>query len=356
MRGGKASRAAQQPAGVAGHDGRHRQPGAVWLFTAMLTAAVLAIWFGAASHLSAPPAPGELAWPIFAVVFAASDIMVIRFEFREESHCLTLGDIPLLVGLVFIEPTALVLSALLGFAASICLHGRQVPVKACFNLAVRALSIVTALVCYHAVLGGASAISLRGWLATLVAAFTVHVISGLSVLVVIALSVGKPQRSTIAPLFATSATVATIDAALGMVAISVLWANTFGLLLVIGVGVVFGIGYRAHSTLRRRHNDLEQLYRFSRALAELVDADDVVAQVLTEARALLRCEVAELTMPIPRGVLCHSLGTDGQVQQTLQDGARRGPTAGGPLRPRHPHLGGAPRRRALAGPGHPRLS
>jgi diguanylate cyclase (GGDEF)-like protein len=304
-------------------DGRRsgrRQPWAIWGFTAALVAAVLGIWFGVASHLSAPWAPGRLAWPIVAAGFAASDVMVIRFEFREEAHSLTLGDIPLLVGLVFTQPHELMLSALLGFAIGMSLHRRQAPVKAVFNLAVRALTVVVALVCYHAVLGGASAISLRGWLAILIATFTVHVISGASVLAVIALSVGKPQRGTTGPLLATSAMVATINAALGMMAISVLWANTLGVLLVVGVGAVFGIGYRAHTTLRRRHNDLEQLYRFSRALAELVDADDVVAQVLTEARALLRCEIAELTMPIPRGVLCHTLDGDGEVRQTLQSG------------------------------------
>jgi diguanylate cyclase (GGDEF)-like protein len=307
----------------AGTDARRagrRQPWAIWGFTAALVAAVVGIWFGAADHLSAPASPTQLPWLLLAAGFAAADVMVIRFEFREEAHSLTLGDIPLLVGLVFTQPNGLMLAAVVGFAASIPLHRRQAPVKAVFNLAVRALTVVVALVCYHGVLGGASAISLRGWLAILVATLTVHLISGAGVLAVIALSVGRPQRGTIAPLLATSAVVATINAALGVVAISVLWANSLGLLLFVGIGAVFGVGYRAHTTLRRRHNDLEQLYRFSRALAELVEADDVVAQVLTEAKALLRCEVAELSMPIPRGVLCHALGPDGQVGQSLQPG------------------------------------
>jgi diguanylate cyclase (GGDEF)-like protein len=298
---------------------RH-QPWAIWALIGGLIAATVGIWFGGADQLRAPSAPTQLPWLLLAAGFAASDVMVIRFEFREEAHSLTLGDIPLLVGLVFTQPNWLMLSAILGFAIGMPLHRRQAPVKAVFNLALRALTVVVALVCYHAVLDGASAISLRGWVAILVATLTVHIISGLGVLVVIALSVGRPQRGAIGPLLATSAVVATINAALGVVAISVLWANLLGLLLFVGIGVVVGMGYRAHTTLRRRHNDLEQLYRFSRALAELVEADDVVAQVLTEARALLRCEVAELTMPIPRGVLCHALGPDGEVNQTLQPG------------------------------------
>jgi diguanylate cyclase (GGDEF)-like protein len=300
--------------------GTRHQPWAIWALIGGLIAATIGIWFGGANQLSAPSAPTQLPWLLLAAGFAASDVMVIRFEFREEAHSLTLGDIPLLVGLVFTQPNWLLVSAILGFAIGVPLHRRQAPVKAVFNLALRALTVVVALVCYHAVLDGASAISLRGWVAILVATLTVHLISGLGVLVVIALSVGRPQRGAIGPLLATSAVVATINAALGVVAISVLWANLLGLLLFVGIGVVVGMGYRAHTTLRRRHNDLEQLYRFSRALAELVEADDVVAQVLTEARALLRCEVAELTMPIPRGVLCHALGPDGDVNQTLQPG------------------------------------
>ena len=57
-------------------------------------------------------------WLLLAAGFAASDVMVIRFEFREDAHSLTLGDIPLLVGLVFIHPDRLLLAVVVGFVVA----------------------------------------------------------------------------------------------------------------------------------------------------------------------------------------------------------------------------------------------
>jgi diguanylate cyclase (GGDEF)-like protein len=292
----------------------------VWGLIAALVTVAAGIWFGAADHLRAPPGTTTLPWWLLAVGFAASDVMVIRFEFREEAHSLTLGDIPLLVGLVFAHPDRLMFAVVLGFVVARSFVRRQAPAKTIFNIVVPTVAALVALVAYHGVLGTAHPDSLRGWLAILAATTTVHLLSGACVLVVIALSVGRPQRGTFTPLLITTAVVTAINAALGIVAILVISSNPLGLLLFVGIGVVFGIGYREHTTLRRRHSELDQLYHFSRALAELVEADDVVAKVLTEAKDLLRCEVVELTMPIPRGVLRHSLGSDGQVTQTLESG------------------------------------
>ncbi len=302
------------------------QPGArriswsVWGFTAALIAAAVAIWFGRVNHIPVTAARSTLPWLLVAAGFAASDRMAIKFEFREDSHSLTLGDIPLLLGLVFLHPDRLVLAVIVGFVVAMSLYGRQEPVKAIFNVAVPTLTALVALVCFHAVIGHSRADSMRGWLAILAATTTVHLLSGACVLVAMILIKRPPAGRELTPLLVTTALVTAINAALGIVAILVISANAWGVLLVIGIGVVFGIGYREHTTLRRRHRELDQLYRFSQALAELVEADDVVAKVLTEAKDLLNCEIVELSMPIPRGVLCHALDSNGEVVQTLQSG------------------------------------
>lgn len=302
------------------------QPGArrvswsVWGFTAALIAAAVAIWFGVADHSSVPMARSTLPWLLVAAGFAASDQMVIKFEFREESHSVSLGDIPLLLGLVFIHPDRLMIAVILGYLVAMSLHGRQEPVKAVFNIAVPALTAVVALICYHGVLGHSRPHTIRGWVAILVATATVHLVSFACVLVVMTLRKRGREEGEFIPLIVTTALVTASNAALGIVAILVISANVWGVLLIIGIGILFGIGMREHTTLRRRHRELYQLYGFSQALAELVEADDVVAKVLTEAKQLLHCEIVELSMPIPRGVLCHSLDADGAVIQTLQSG------------------------------------
>ena len=329
----------------------------VWGLIAALVTVAVGIWFGAADHLHAPPGSTTLPWWLLAVGFAASDVMVIRFEFREEAHSLTLGDIPLLVGLVFAQPDRLDasqscwVSSWPGRSSGARRRRRRSSTSWCRRSPLSSPSSPTT-----ASLAPPIPHSLRGWLAILAATTTVHLLSGACVLVVIALSVGRPQRGTFTPLLITTAVVTAINAALGIVAILVISSNPLGLLLFIGIGVVFGIGYREHTTLRRRHSELDQLYHFSRALAELVEADDVVAKVLTEAKDLLRCEVVELTMPIPRGVLRQSLGSDGQVTQTLESGPDTLQTLVDRLNHGIRVLAGRPPRRPVPDRGRPRLS
>ena len=68
-------------------------------FTASLAVTTGVLWSMAVPHLGPPRAPVRLPWPLLAALFAAARILVIQFEFRAESVELTLGEVPLLVGL-----------------------------------------------------------------------------------------------------------------------------------------------------------------------------------------------------------------------------------------------------------------
>jgi diguanylate cyclase (GGDEF)-like protein len=279
----------------------------------VLAIAMVTIWSTAAAHVSAVHVPAHLPWLILAAGFAGTSKMVVRFEFHEHSEGLTFSDVPLLIGLVFVRPEQLLLAALIGTAVANALIERQPIIKQAFNAIVVSLAAGAAVVCYHALLGGSSPVSARGWLAAFITVPVADLIADTSVLAVISLSGAPPKRSTLAPMIGTWGLVAGINAILGMIAVSVIWANPWGLVLFLGLGIVFGAGYRAHSSLRRRHSDLERLYAVSQTLAELVEADDVMQEVLTEAQNLLRCEIAELTLTIPLGVIRHAANQGHQL-------------------------------------------
>src|SRR3954471_9590075 len=81
---------------------------------------------------------------------------------------------------------------------------------------------------------------------------------------------------------------------LGLLAVTSL-STTRGaalLLLVTGVGLL--LGYRAYAALSDRHLSLERLYRFTQAVSNSPEVDEVLGNVLTEARELLRTERAEI--------------------------------------------------------------
>ena len=289
----------------------------VWSLTATLAVTMVVIALVFLGGVGPADPRHHMPWPVLAAGFAVSAAMVVRFEFHGEAEALTFSEVPLLIGLVYATPDRLLLSAVVGCAAGVVLYRRQAPGKAAFNVVVQALETVVAVLCFHAALGHASATSARGLLAALAAASVADFVSEASVLVAITLSVGRPKASTLIPLCEAAVVVALINVTLGFVAVAALKTGWLGLAMFAVIGVVFGLGYRAHASLRRRHDDVERLYRFSRALSGLVEVDEVVTAVLSEAKALLRCECAQISLHVPAGVLRCSLDRDDQSHQIM---------------------------------------
>jgi len=61
----------------------------------------------------------------------------------------------------------------------------------------------------------------------------------------------------------------------------------------LGIAAALRWGYESHNRLVRRNDNLEQVYRFSREVAGLDDADRVIGSVLVEAKRRLQSELAE---------------------------------------------------------------
>jgi diguanylate cyclase (GGDEF)-like protein len=288
-----------------------------------LAVATALAWQALATHVK-PPVPNvSLPWLVVAAGFVAAQLMVVRFEFRNEAHGVGLAEVPMLAGLVFMASNRLLLAAVAGTAVAVV--GRRLPViKACFNITIRCVELIVALVCYHAVLGGASPTSTRGWLAAFVAVVTANLVSGLGVQVVIALASGRPfDRSGLRRLPFVVVGVSTINAGLGLAAVYLLMVNLAGVILLGGIVAVFGIGYRAYNALLQRYGHLEQLYGFSQALVARVETDDVVRAVLSEAKALVRGEVAQLMLYGNDGPMWFTLDRDGELVLLDESGFRR---------------------------------
>jgi diguanylate cyclase (GGDEF)-like protein len=247
---------------------------------------------------------------VVLAVFALAELLLVHFEFRGQSQALTLGEIPLLVGLVFCAPPGL-LAARLG--ASLLVLGlvvRQSRVKLGFNLAMHATKALAALAVYHAALGGASPISARGWAAAFIAAATADLVSHLSIIVVITLTAGLPPRDSVVPLVVTCAVAAATNTSLALLAVVVVWHQVTATWLLVVVAAVYATGYRAHTTIRRRYANLTQLYRFTSAVSGVVVETEVIRAVLRESRDLLGAERAELAVVTGSAVQRYTLVGD----------------------------------------------
>src|SRR4051794_16328720 len=85
----------------------------VWLLngTLVAVAAGLGLWL---ATLPAPPAPVSIPWWLLAVGFAITEVCVVHIHFRRSAHSLTLGEIPLVLGLLFTPPGGVVLAWVVG--------------------------------------------------------------------------------------------------------------------------------------------------------------------------------------------------------------------------------------------------
>jgi diguanylate cyclase (GGDEF)-like protein len=296
-----------------------RQPWPPWIFTILLGIAVGLAWRTVA-HLRAHAAPPwQVPWPVLAAGFAIAGFAALRFEFLGETHVATLSEVPLLIGLVFARTDQLLIAAVLS-SAVVALWRRRALIKVAFNVAARAAETMVAAVCFHAVLGPAAAISARSWLAAFVAVPAANLVSGICVQVAIALSVGRVNWAGLKPVAVVLAGVSVLNVAVGRVAVVALWWDPVAAVPLLGIAVALGVGYRTYGDLRRRHADLERIYRFSRAVSGLVDADQMIYAVLSEAKDLLRSGLAELAMQGRGGMTRYTLSGDGPVVRIVQPG------------------------------------
>jgi diguanylate cyclase (GGDEF)-like protein len=311
--GGTTLKLGERSGGVAG---RHRQPLPTWVFTAILALAVGASW-PTVTHLFVAPAPWHVPWLLLAAGFAAGQVVALRFEFSGEAHVATLSEVPLVIGLVFAGTDRLLFATVVGTAIGVVLR-RQAPIKAAFNLSARTGETIVAALCFHAVLGHHQPISALGWLAVIVAVPAANLLSAICVQVAIALSTGRFNGARLQTLAVLPAVV--LNVVVGRVTVAALWTERSAGVAFLGIAVVLGFGYRVHTGLRRRHRDLEQIYQFSRAVSGLVDADQMINAVLSEAKALLRAGLAELALEVPGGVTRYTLVGDGALVRSVQPG------------------------------------
>ena len=142
---------------------------AMWTLTVVLWAAS-AVWLlGLLPPGALTGRPLTIPWWGLAVGFAATEILVIRLPFGSGEHPMTLSEVPLVVGLVFSTPPALVAGRLVGSAIALAMHRRVPTPRLVSVLGILALQSATAVTIHRAVLGADSPVGIRGTIAVLTA-------------------------------------------------------------------------------------------------------------------------------------------------------------------------------------------
>jgi hypothetical protein len=110
---------------------RHVHP--VWGLNLLLVAAAVALYAGPVHGLGRLAHP-HLPWWSMAIAFAIAGRCVVHLHFRRGAHSFSLGDIPLVFGLIFCSSDAFVVGCLLGISIVMLIDRRLPPVKFVFNI------------------------------------------------------------------------------------------------------------------------------------------------------------------------------------------------------------------------------
>jgi diguanylate cyclase (GGDEF)-like protein len=122
------------------------------------------------------------------------------------------------------------------------------------------------------------------------------VLSGLIVAAVIAINIGHLERGQLPKVIGVGAVAAIVNTSMTLVAVIALCADRRAIWLLVIVGLVLVLVYRAYASLASRHASLELLYGFTKAVGRSSRAEDVISAVLSQARDVLQAEHAELVL------------------------------------------------------------
>jgi diguanylate cyclase (GGDEF)-like protein len=268
----------------------------IWLMTAALTVAAVAIYLSALHGRPGPQVVIHMPWPVLALAFMIAELRVVEVHFRRETHSFSLSEFPAVIGFFTLAPPEYMAAVLVGSAAALVLGSRQRFIKIAFNLANFGFVAVVSLTVLYSIANLNSTPDARDWVAAFAATMSATVLSALTIASVITVSGGAPQFEKLPEMIKFGSMVALANTSLALLAVSILWLDPALLWLLILPLVIVFLAYRAYVSEREKHERLELLYQSSRILQHSPELDSALVALLGHARAMFRAELAEVVL------------------------------------------------------------
>ena len=282
----------QAPTGVAG---RFARVSPVWWLNLAIAGAALALYLMVVQDLPALIEP-HLPWWGLAIGFLVAESCVVHLQFRRSAHSFSLGDLPLVFGLLFATGGDLVLGALIGSAATLVIERRLAPVKLVFNLSQFALAASLATMVVHLVAPDGAALDPHTWVAVLLGTQASAVITVMLIGIAISLSEGVLRLNTIGQMLAMDFVVTATNTSLGLAGAIVVSTDARAIPLLAVPALVVYLAYRAYLMERQRHERLEFLYEATRTLSRSPEMVLALEGLLERSLESFRAEMAEIVL------------------------------------------------------------
>ena len=281
--------------GLSGALARARHVHPVWGLNLLLIAAAVALYAGPVHGLQ-PLAHPHLPWWSMAIAFAIAERCVVHLHFRRGAHSFSLGDIPLVFGLIFCSSNAFMIGCLLGIATVMLFDRRLPPVKFVFNISQLAVHACVAILVMHALAPVSDEVGQRTWVAALVAAQASGFLTVALIATAISLSEGLVKLRTVVHMLSMDLVVTLSNASLGLCGAVIASADARALPLLAVPSLTLFAAYRAYLSERERHKRLEFLYEANRTLARSREIADALEGLLMRSLEAFRAELAEIVL------------------------------------------------------------
>jgi len=277
--------------------------GRIVLLDAFLIALAAALLLGHVRHLGQlPGAPFELPWWTLAIGFYLCERVVVHLHLRGEAHTVSLGELPLALGLFFASPLALLAGQLAGDAVALVVHRRQPPLKLAFNLAQYSVGTLLAAALFRALAGDVEDIDNGALLAALAGVLVATAVGIAAIQTAIAISVQGLRLREVGQALGFGLVASAATGSLALYAVALLWADpAAGWVLAVPV-ITLWAAYSAYGRLREHHGRLQRLFRTSQVMHDGQDVESSLLGLLDEASGMFHADRAAV-------LICDALGS-----------------------------------------------
>ena len=286
----------------------------IWLLTGVVAMAAAGAYVGLVQPLGTGPSELDVPWWLVAAAFAAAERWVVHLHFRRSTHSLSLGELPLVCGLLFLPAHELVIAGLVGSSVALAFD-REIPTfKAFFNLAQFTLGTCIALFVVEGFVIVRDPLDPIVWLAVFGAVSAATLVADICVGAAVTIAEGKLEPQQRIDMLLTNWTVALSNTCLALAIAAVVTARPEGGLLLVPPTVLLMAAYRAYLSERRRNSELEFLYEATRTLSRSSEIVPELEALLARTAAAFRVGAVDLVLfsAEPNRSARSSLNRDGE--------------------------------------------
>jgi diguanylate cyclase (GGDEF)-like protein len=247
-------------------------------------------------HGLPPLAHPYLPWWSIGIAFAIAERCVVHLHFRRGAHSFSLGDIPLVFGVIFCSAESFGIGCLLGCGLVLLFDRRLPPVKFVFNMGQLALHACIAILVAHALTPVTGHVDTRTWVSALLATQASSLVASSLIAGAISLSEGLVTLRTLVHMLSMDLVVTTSNASLGLCGAVITANDAHALPLLLIPSVTLFAAYRAYLSERERHKRLEFLYEANRTLARSREIAHALEGLLVRSLEAFRAEIAEIIL------------------------------------------------------------